>query len=295
MSSSTPRSGKPPLVEFQPDKLLKVVARTVRPGHIKPQPPRTPPSGTKDDDVTAEGLLGQLERLSQLAKQREAEAPCGLDLQRLSQCDSWTEEHCTLRPLECCPRKIQERQRADFLMLRGESVRRGVPERVLAAAFDREPRPTLALQKVQSWLHGNRSILVLSGTNQCGKTTAAGWAAACHRSLGGTRRKTHYYVASDIGNPHKADAMLAAASSVDLLVLDDLGQAYFGPTGFALNKLEVLVDAAYRNSSRLILCTDIALKDGERLPFFEAVGKRVAARILQSGRMEADLGGTFRI
>ena len=288
-------SKSPSLVSFDPDKLLKLVGRKVRPHFHGGSSPVTERPKIDHDATEDESTMSILERMIARARKEEESAPCGLDVAQLAVCTPEVERTCALRGAECCPRR-QKRRAAELRQeLRKESAARGVPERVLLAAFDAPPRHTPAFLKVQDWLASERSLLVLSGTNQCGKTTAAGWAACCHPVFGGIKRRTRYLTAAEATMPDKGDELLRVLPSLDLLVLDDVGQAFFGASGFSLRQLEVLVDAVYRGNGRLIICTDIKLKDAatNSMPFIDVVGKRIASRIVQAGRMEADLGAAF--
>jgi len=283
------------LVEIDPKKLLKLVARTTRPRFHGGSSPVTERQKIDHDAAEDESMMSILERAIARAKKEEESVPCGLDVGQLAACTAEVERTCALRNAECCPRRQKRRALELRQELRKESAARGVPERVLLSAFDAQPRPTSAFLKVQDWLASERSLLVLSGTNQCGKTTAAGWAACCHPSFGGLKRRTRYLTAAEATIPDKGDELLRLLPTLDLLVLDDVGQAFFGASGFSLRQLEVLVDAVYLGNGRLIICTDIKLKDAatNTMPFIDVVGKRIASRILQAGRMEADLGPAF--
>lgn len=281
-----------PLIEIDPQKLLRVVARTSAPGVRKPMHQRRTVSlGPDADDMS---MIERLQVIAQQVESFEAGAVCGLSPEGIERCTSAVEEACPVREMAPCPRRREAAWREQARRLRAESSKRGVPERVLRAAFDEEPRDTPALQAVLNFLSRSRSILVLSGTNQCGKTTAAGWAACCHLSLGGESRRTRFVTAAEATRPDVGEALALQAKSLQLLVIDDIGQAFFGQSGYSLRQLEVIVDAVYQGNGRLILTTDIALRnDANKLPFFELMGRRITSRISQAGQCVANLGGVF--
>lgn len=241
----------------------------------------------------SESFQEMLERLSTQALEAERTAACGMRAELVNRCSDENERRCSWRGAGNCPKVRDRAHRAQLADLRAAAVRRGIPERVLACTWDRQPAPTRSMGAVKSWLSTSSSILLLSGANGCGKTTAAGWAACPHLALGGTGRRSRYVTAAEAtGVDH--ESILRAVGQLNFLVLDDLGQAYFGASGFTLNRLEVLIDAVYQRMTRLVICTDIEIRRGaEDWPFFDLVGKRIASRILQAGRWETNLGGAF--
>lgn len=286
------------LVDFDPEKLLRVVSRTATPGRRKPAFERSLSSqgNSLGPDAEDMSMLERLEHIARRAELDEANAVCGLSSEGISLCTAAIEESCPVRESAPCPRRREFAWRAQARRLRAESAKRGVPERVLCNAFDQEPKDTPAMQAVLHWLSRSRSLLVLSGTNQCGKTTAAGWAACCHLSLGGERRRTRFLTAADATRPDIGDVLVVQAKTLDLLVLDDIGQAFFGQSGFSLRQLEVIIDAVYQGNGRAILTTDIALRgDNGAMPFFQLVGRRITSRISQAGQSVANLGTAFRV
>ncbi len=288
-------SKQPGLISFEPDKLLKVVGRTTRQSLLKggsgPMHPRRP----AEEDIEELSIQERMARIIDMARAEEEATACGLDPANISLCSREIEAACPMRGVKSCPRRQREKASIENKLLRDESARRGVPERVLVKAFDIAPERTKSVLAVEQFLLSDRALLVLSGTNQCGKTTAAGWAACALPQLGGETRRTIYFTAAEATVPENGDALLRRLPSCQLAVLDDVGQAYFGASGFSLRQLEVIVDTVYRANKKLILCTDIELKrpDGS-MPFIELIGKRITSRIHQAGRFEADLGGPFR-
>lgn len=250
------------------------------------------PKGEPEDD----SMQSVLERIVAKAREEEESTVCGFDPANLELCTDDVQEKCPMRGVDSCPRRLRKKAIAEQRLLREESAARGVPERVLVNAFDKPPEQTKSVVAVQSFLLSGRSILVLSGTNQCGKTTAAGWAACALPQLGGEGRRTLYTTAAEATIPEKGDALLRRLPKCELTVLDDVGQAFFGASGFSLRQLEVLVDTVYRANKKLIICTDIELKRADgTMPFIDLIGKRITARIHQSGRFEADLGRAFSV
>jgi len=240
------------------------------------------------------------ESLEDMLRRLEAEAlkaqdvVCGHSIENLAVCVRPIENECPLQGRPTCPRvqlRLQRRQRNEA---RAIAARRGVPERALVKAWDQPPLETPAIKTVTAWMPTGRSILVLSGTNQCGKTIASGWACCPHEEWGGEKRFTRYVTAAEATGPAFDSLFAALKSHLELVVIDDLGQAYFGASGFTLSRLEVLVDAVYQRNKRLILCSDIKLMDGDRMPLFDLLGKRITSRIAQSGRVEANLGPAFQ-
>lgn len=241
------------------------------------------------DDLSAR--LAKLAELTQIALEEERAAPCGLRAEGLPACTEDVLARCGLSQLDCCPRVQSRRSRDERSSLRMRLDQRGVPQRVLGVAFDRAPKQTRAVAAVGSFLRDRSTFLVLSGPNQCGKTTAAGWAMI--RSAA-ERPRARFKTAAAATNPHTLDDLLREAPRLDLFVLDDIGQTFFGASGFAQSAIERIVDACYQGKGKAILCTDVALKAGSATPFFDMVGPRVASRLLQVGVFEGNLGGVFR-
>lgn len=241
------------------------------------------------NDISAR--LARLAELTQIALEQERSAPCGLRPEGLSACTEQVLAHCGLSHLGCCPRVQARQEREERLSLRMRLDQRGVPQRVLGVAFDQAPKQTRAVAAVTAFLRDKNTFLVLSGPNQCGKTTAAGWALI--RSAA-ERPRARFRTAAVATNPHTLDELLKEAPRLDLFVLDDIGQTFFGASGFAQSAIERIVDACYQGKGKAILCTDVALKAGAATPFFDMVGPRVASRLLQVGMFDGNLGGAFR-
>lgn len=277
-----------------------VAAIAARAASLSPTPTYSGHWPTEASTMTAEpserrseSFQEMLQRLSNQAQEAERTAACGMRAELAHRCSDANERACPWRGAGNCPKVRARAQREQLADLRAAAVRRGIPERVLACTWDRPPAPTRSMGAVRSWLPSSSSILLLSGANGCGKTTAAGWAASPHLALGGDGRRTRYVTAAQATGPDH-EALVRSVGQLNFLVLDDLGQAYFGASGFTLSRLEVLVDAVYQRMTRLVICTDIEMRRGaDEWPFFDLVGKRIASRILQAGRWESNLGGAF--
>lgn len=239
--------------------------------------------------MAGDSLLAGFEALAALAAAQEASAPCGLSREGLARCTKQVESECPLRKLDVCPRQRDAAKTAQIAAGRDRFLARGVPDRVLTVAYDRKPVETPAIIAVRQWLDTRHTFLVLSGPNQCGKTTAAGWAM-----LSSKQPRMRFLTVSAKSNPSTLDALLAELPRLDLVVLDDLGSTYFGASGFAVSAIERMVDAVYQGRGRCILCTDVAMRTGAESPFFNLVGQRVASRLLQAGKLAASLGGPFQ-
>ena len=234
-------------------------------------------------------LRGGFERIAALAAKDEASAVCGLSADNTSRCTDAVERECPLRKLDCCPKRKIEQRRIKLAAVRDRHLLRGVPERVVAVAFDRQPVETPAIASVRRWLATKHTFLVLSGPNQCGKTTAAGWALITSDKA----PRKRFIAVSAASNPVTLEPLLAELPKLDLVVLDDIGQTYFGASGFAVSAIERMVDAVYQGRGRCILCTDVALRAGQEAPFFNLVGQRVSSRLIQAGQVDGSLGGPF--
>lgn len=240
--------------------------------------------------MQTEHLLARLAALTQLASEEEHSAPCGLRAEGIAACTESVLADCGLSRMDCCPRVQARKVRDERSSLKMRLEQRGVPLRVLGVAFDQAPKQTRSVAAVSAFLKDKNTFLVLSGPNQCGKTTAAGWAMI--RSAA-ERPRARFQTAAAAANPHTLDELLRVVPKLDLFVLDDIGQTFFGASGFTQSVIERVVDAVYQGRGKAILCTDVALKAGSSTPFFDMVGLRVTSRLLQSGTVEGSLGGPF--
>lgn len=83
-----------------------------------------------------------------------------------------------------------------------------------------------------------------------------------------------------------------------MVVLDDLGAAHFGASGFLSSLIDDVVDAAYQACHKVILTTDLAMAPDPKNPntpcLAHLLSKRVLSRIKDAGYVETNLGSRFQ-
>lgn len=249
-------------------------------------------------------------KIDNIAKQMQRESeeaartlPCRLDLAQVSACSDSFAAGCEFaqRRRQDCPRFKLAEQRAQIDKERAgkrqAAAERGIPERVLRQVFDQTPRQTPALDAVRAFMRDpGKSVLVLSGTNACGKTTAAAWACLPPPDADWPApRPGRFLRLVDLESDGRYGDLIKLARTASLLVLDDVGAAHFGQSGFMVSMVDDVVDAVYQSCNKIILTTDLSMapdpKDPERPCLAKLLSRRVLSRIKDAGIVEAKLGG----
>jgi len=155
-----------------------------------------------------------------------------------------------------------------------DRTRGGFPGRAMAAALD--PDLTAApIQAIDRFGGDDRTIAVLSGANDCGKTVAACWWALTKTARAPRFVRAGTFAAS---SRYKRDDR-APLLDAGVLVLDDLGAEWSDAGGSFLTDLDELLDVFYGNRRHLIITTNVPATD-----FANRYHKRIAARIREAGR-----------
>lgn len=171
---------------------------------------------------------------------------------------------------------------------RATVARRGVPERHLRSVYDREPEECQALAAVRSWLLERTQWLILSGAPGLCKSGSAAWALT-QRTSGG-----YYLRAADLPQLAVAEeedrrATWRWVQRADLLVLDDLGTAHQGASGWSASALELLLTARYDSCERTLITTNL-----DAAAFADLVGPRIIDRMRESARFVRLSGDSVR-
>lgn len=248
-------------------------------------------SGMED---TLKGILQTIERKQRATDAAREVVPCHFDVSLAGECSDEYRAGCEWRQNDdLCARvmvQIRDRKRADARL---SARRRGIPERVLRSVFDVQPTETPAIRAVRAFMRSDKSILVLSGSNACGKTTAAAW--ACLPPEGEGWGPGQFLRLVDLESAGRFSDLLSDARSARLLVLDDVGAAHFGQSGFMVSMVDDVVDAVYQACNKVILTTDLAVapdpKDPGRPCLAKLLSRRVLSRIKDAGMVETKLGG----
>jgi DNA replication protein DnaC len=140
---------------------------------------------------------------------------------------------------------------------------------------------------VTNWMASNTTILVLAGSQGCGKTTAAAWWALRHRDLysaplflrAATLARTSRY------DSDTREKWLNAPG----LVLDDLGLEFADAKGSFQADIDELIDCYYGKRRRLIITTNVP-KEQFKLRY----GARIADRLRECGTWFAIADGSLR-
>lgn len=186
-----------------------------------------------------------------------------------------TDEEWAERDARITTAKADETRRADegrIAARRLECIDAGFPIRALDAMSGvNELAPTLV--RVAKWRPEDKSLLVLSGPNGCGKTVAATWWALRQPTTPAFLRSSTFAAGSRYTSS-KREAWLAANS----LVLDDLGTEYADAKGSFLVDLDELIDTYYANKRPLLITTNC-----KREQFKMRYGARIEDRIRECG------------
>lgn len=182
-------------------------------------------------------------------------------------------------------RKRQEELRRDL-------VERGCPVKDLERAVSGQLDDTKAVAAAQAALDVGMTLLVLSGTRGCGKTTAAAWWLL-------QRRKPSEYVrvgpprfvdASSLARwPRYDDAKMRELERASALVIDDLGVEYDDKNGAFRSFVDGLVNSRYAACLPTCITTNVPAAD-----FRQRYGERIADRIREVGRFVELSGESLR-
>lgn len=251
-------------------------------------------------------LQETLERVLSEAKEKEARRlrvwnslPCQGKTMQVKACLPHHEAQCEYRTWRECPKQVLREQTYARQERRRQALERGIPERILHSVYDRPPRQTLALQTVRTFMNArDKSILVLSGPNACGKTSAAAWACLPPLEADWPDPLPGLFVRLvDLEAAGRFSELLLKVRKSPLVVLDDLGAAHFGVSGFTSSLVDDVVDAIYQACHKLILTTDLAIapdpSDPSKSCLAHVVSKRVMSRIKDAGVIETRLGGRY--
>lgn len=245
-------------------------------------------------------LLTDVQKHEEQFQRQKSALPCKFALAQVTRCTQEFEPLCSFREDAGCPKRLLERNLWKKLELREQALRRGIPERVLRNVFDQVPNPTPAMQVVERFMKtAHHSVLVLSGPNACGKTTAAAW--ACIPPIEASwvpNRPGRFVRLVDLESAGRFSELLSTLRKSPLVVLDDLGAAHFSASGFLSSLIDDVVDAAYQACHKVILTTDLAMAPDPKNPnkpcLAHLLSKRVMSRIKDAGHIETKLGSRFK-
>lgn len=216
---------------------------------------------------TAE-LIGRYAALAQQTIEAFSKVPCRGSLALVvEKCTAMDMERCELRDRPGCPRRIlafEEDRAASVAQERATQA--GVPLRA-QEAIRAGLHHTIAKAAVESWQASGGVMLVLSGGPGVGKTIAASWALW---------RKAGMFVraGSLVDRSPDREAVMRAALSVPLLVVDDLGTEYLDKNRWAVGEIETLLVRRFDEKRPTVITCNLPPEElGARY------GGRVADRI----------------
>jgi DNA replication protein DnaC len=218
-----------------------------------------------------------------------AALPCNGVAEQVGNCSDDFAASCHRRDHVMCPRwqvaRALEEQRGARRQMRHRLTIAGVPERVLVAAFDREPLETEAIKAIKALrdaLGKRPTIVVLSGGVGCGKSCAAAWWLGQH---GGD-----WISAGDLSkiSPYEGGGTERLRSA--RLVLDDLGVEYLDAKGFLQATLDGVIDHRYANMLPTVITTNLSAAE-----FKARYGKRVEDRIREAGAFVVITSPSLRV
>jgi len=191
--------------------------------------------------------------------------------------------------------KADAEKRAEWVRARADLVDRGIPMKDVEAILGGTLKDTAALNVARGWFaHPGLTVLVLSGTRGCGKTTAASWCVAQEPPrdpLRGDRWFARPASERRYWAPLFVDVTrLQRASRYDqeqmwpferaaVLAIDDLGLEYADVKGSFTALFDGLFNARYANEMKTVITTNLTAAD-----FKARYGERVADRIRECGR-----------
>lgn len=162
-------------------------------------------------------------------------------------------------------------------------TRIGIPPRVFPTLH--APQETPALASVKAWLESPKTILLLSGFPDRGKTVAACWA------LFQTPGPCRFLKSIDVVRHGTFDGdFWDGVNGAPLVVLDDLGTEPVDEKGYAMANLQALWDRAYDGLPRLVATTNLGIASfSER--YLAADGGRAAQRLRECGHVVEFMDG----
>jgi len=160
----------------------------------------------------------------------------------------------------------------------------GIPSRTLTAALD--PKPTPALAFALEWWAGEQPWCVMLGATGVGKSTAAAVVAlkAC------AQKSTLWVPAAELAvraGGFDGVAFGRRVKSVDLLVLDDVGQEH--ASDFARSVMAEVLMHRHENGERTVLTSNLTWQ-----AFSARMGLRLADRIRSAARVSEFAGRSLR-
>ena len=136
------------------------------------------------------------------------------------------------------------------------------------------------------------TLLVLSGSRGCGKTTAAAWWLLQRRAPAryvSTRPPQFVDAAALTRWPRYDDGRMRELELAAALVVDDLGMEYDDKHGAFRSFVDGLVNARYAKELPTVITTNLPAAD-----FKARYGERIADRIREAGRFVELAGESLR-
>lgn len=254
-------------------------------------------------EISIQDILTRVTEKIKQAEERESRArltlPCQFELAQVHRCSQEWEAQCEFQASQICPKQILVQQAQENQELRHRAREHGIPERALRRIFDRPPAQTPSLKVVRAFMKNpHKNILILSGTNACGKTTAAAWACLPPRDADWPKPTPGYFVRLvDLEAAGRFSELLLRLRNAPVVTVDDIGAAHFGNSGWLASLFEDVMDAAYQGCHKLILTTDLLfapdLKEPEKPCLANLLSRRALSRIKDAGVVETQLGGRY--
>lgn len=160
----------------------------------------------------------------------------------------------------------------------------GIPSRTLAAAIN--PKPTPALAFATEWWVGEQPWCVILGATGVGKSTAAAAVALKACAFGPVLWVPAAELAVRAGG-FDGVAFGRRVKSVDLLVLDDVGQEH--ASDFARSVMAEVLMHRHENGERTVLTSNLTWQ-----AFSARMGLRLADRIRSAARVSEFAGRSLR-
>lgn len=188
-----------------------------------------------------------------------------------------------------------------------EDMRRAVPGRLQAlgaparavAAWTARPKETLALRGVRGAVEAlglppearKHVLYLLCGITGSGKTTAATWAVAEYLATPAGQPRDEgmplpgfFMAAADVARSGiygaQAKSLLEAASTADILVVDDGGSEVVAERGPWIAMFDAIINARYGDFLPTIITSNMTPE-----AFFAQYGERVKSRFHEAGRI----------